>query len=62
MTEDKAWALARSVIGDGEAVLSYNEEDWRKQLPRHGCAVYVALQQSLKYVVSERQDFNQEYI
>ena len=57
ITEDEAWALARSVIGDGQAILSYNIEEWEKELPRHGHAIYFALQNFKKYVLSERQDF-----
>ena len=61
LTDDEAWALARKVKGVGQVVLCYDKEAWEKQVPDWGQTIYISLQQSLqqsqKYVVSERRDF-----
>ncbi len=57
LTDDEAWALARKVKGVGQVVLCYDKEAWEKQVPDWGQTIYISLQQSQKYVVSERRDF-----
>lgn len=57
LTDSEAWALARKVKGRGQVVLGYNKEAWEEQVPDWGAIVYDSLQQSQKYVVSERRDF-----
>ena len=57
LTDDEAWALARKVKGVGQVVLCYDKEAWEKQVPDWGQTIYISLQQSQKYVGSERRDF-----
>ena len=54
LNEDEAWALARKVKGEGQVVLYYNKESWEKQVPGWGETIYISLQHSQKYVVSEK--------
>lgn len=56
LTNDEAWALARKVKGVGQVVLCYDKEAWEKQVPDWGQTIHISLQQSQKYVVSERRD------
>ena len=57
LTNNEAWALAKKVKGVGQAVLFYDKEVWEMQVPDWGQTIYISLQQSQKYVVSEKRDF-----
>ena len=46
INEDEAWALARTVKGEGQSVLDYSEKDWENQVPGWGTTVYIALELS----------------
>ena len=46
LTDAEVWALARIVRGDGEDVLSYDMEDWEKQVPTWGIEFNYRIQKS----------------
>ncbi len=55
LNDNEVWALARQVKGIGQVALYYSQEDWERQVPGWGGAIYISLQQSQKYVVSEKR-------
>ena len=55
LEEAEAWALVKNVKGTGDIVLFYTKEDWEKDIPGWGATLYISVQNSQKYVVSENQ-------
>lgn len=53
LTDNEAWALARNVKGVGHVVLRYDKEAWEKEIPGWGHTIYIALQDTQEYVVSD---------
>lgn len=42
---------------DGQVVLCYDKKAWEKEVPDWGQPTYISLQQSQKYVLSDRRSF-----
>ena len=51
LSHGEAWALAKKVTGRGQIAINYSKEDWEKQVPGFGEALYTDLWLSQKYVV-----------